>query len=667
MNLRVNLIVASCVLIASCKNTSSAIAVSLTGAGSQLTRDSNVATDPNANTAPIAVGDTVGVPYNLAQNIGLTAHDAENNSLTYIILQAPKHGSLSGEAPHLSFTPASGYSGEDSFSFIVSDGTLFSNSATVTISVLANPLTSLSYSRNPAVYTKGAAITPNTPTFPNGTINVYSVSPTLPAGLSLNSSTGIISGVPTAATPSRTYTVTGTLASGSTTATLVLSVAPPPNAPPVALDASIQGTLNTAKSIKLSANDANGDWLTYAVKANPTHGQLSGTAPNLVYTPVQNFEGADSFTFTASDGQVISNTATILIQIGAMKVFEVYKVNADTTLSLQPLPLVLAIDAGTYVADPIAKYKYDSTYVLKNSSSSIDLTLDSTALINCTNPHLSVNLPGKIAPLASASFSGRMTDYWALADRVFNGTCTATYMNSANNSEKFTLQIPLKGTLYTPRSPTAAILINVDVHILAKDAGTLAAPLSSADSIVSALNKYFVKDGTSVFTFAKGNVSTLVDAARYDLDTEAAKLEALTTFTTNNANRYTLNVFIVNSLPSSIAGSGWVGTGLGGTNPPAFLLAASFVSTYDGQTAVHETGHNMYLDHSTLAWGVTDSVCNLDAHYPNDRTKANENIMYPYLGNGTNFFSIGYEKPVEDILDCWRYHSYLTLTYLRDP
>src|SRR5207247_6339615 len=47
------------------------------------------------------------------------------------------HGSLSGRAPNVTYTPAANYSGPDSFTFKANDGGLDSNIATVTISVTA--------------------------------------------------------------------------------------------------------------------------------------------------------------------------------------------------------------------------------------------------------------------------------------------------------------------------------------------------------------------------------------------------------------------------------------------------------------------------------------------------------------------------------------------------
>src|SRR5690606_12999798 len=58
----------------------------------------------------------------------------------------------------------------------------------------------------------------------------FSVSPALPAGLSLNATTGVISGTPTEVSVEKVYTVTASNATGSTTAQLTIAVTPPPSA-----------------------------------------------------------------------------------------------------------------------------------------------------------------------------------------------------------------------------------------------------------------------------------------------------------------------------------------------------------------------------------------------------------------------------------------------------
>jgi hypothetical protein len=84
--------------------------------------------------------------------------------------------------------------------------------------------TNLTYTTNPAVYAKGVAIANNSPTSKGGTAVSYSVTPPLPAGLSLDHATGVISGTPTAASVQATYTVTATNSGGSTSVSLSITV-----------------------------------------------------------------------------------------------------------------------------------------------------------------------------------------------------------------------------------------------------------------------------------------------------------------------------------------------------------------------------------------------------------------------------------------------------------
>ena len=99
-------------------------------------------------------------------------------------------------------------------------------SATTTVDITVNDVipSSISYSGTPFTLTKDSAMTAVTPTSSGGTVVSWSVSPTLPAGLSLDTSTGVISGTPTAVTSSATYTITATNTGGSATTTVDITV-----------------------------------------------------------------------------------------------------------------------------------------------------------------------------------------------------------------------------------------------------------------------------------------------------------------------------------------------------------------------------------------------------------------------------------------------------------
>ena len=103
--------------------------------------------------------------------------------------------------------------------------------ATLIITVNDQAPAGLQYTTSVAVYTLEKQIPVNSPQSTGGAVASYSVSPTLPAGLSLDPSSGQITGVPTAVTAMASYTVTATNPSGNTTVALTITVmAPPPSA-----------------------------------------------------------------------------------------------------------------------------------------------------------------------------------------------------------------------------------------------------------------------------------------------------------------------------------------------------------------------------------------------------------------------------------------------------
>jgi hypothetical protein len=103
---------------------------------------------------------------------------------------------------------------------VVLDTTYFSNQSVV-------PPSALSYTPSSASGTVDIAISTLTPSV-TGTVTSYAVNPTLPLGLSIETSSGIISGTPTAVSASAIYTVTAANGTGSTTATVTIEVAAAP-------------------------------------------------------------------------------------------------------------------------------------------------------------------------------------------------------------------------------------------------------------------------------------------------------------------------------------------------------------------------------------------------------------------------------------------------------
>jgi hypothetical protein len=142
------------------------------------------------NDAPTASPQTVAVTKGTTEAITLSGTDLETpGSLTYTVVagQGPSHGTLSGTAPNLTYTPAAGFTGPDSFKFIVTDsgdGTaaaLTSAQATVSIDVTAAE-TQTAVDPRTATYGDTAVGLTATVTRTGGTVNSGAVTFTLRDG-----------------------------------------------------------------------------------------------------------------------------------------------------------------------------------------------------------------------------------------------------------------------------------------------------------------------------------------------------------------------------------------------------------------------------------------------------------------------------------------------------
>jgi len=70
-----------------------------------------------------------------------------------------------------------------------------------------------------------------------------------------------------------------------------------------------------SKAFTLTASDINGDGISFAVTAGPGKGSLTGTPPNLTYTPAANYYGEDSFSFKATDSHGAFSTQSVAITV----------------------------------------------------------------------------------------------------------------------------------------------------------------------------------------------------------------------------------------------------------------------------------------------------------------------------------------------------------------
>jgi dienelactone hydrolase len=103
----------------------------------------------------------------------------------------------------------------------------------------------------------------------------------------------------------------GILSYNTVNSSLVLMLDPPGNDVPLVYNQTVSVYSVTPTSLTLAGTDLDGSNLTFTVHSQPTNGVLTGTAPNLTYTPTNAPFLLDSFTFSAFDGEHFSNTGTV--------------------------------------------------------------------------------------------------------------------------------------------------------------------------------------------------------------------------------------------------------------------------------------------------------------------------------------------------------------------
>jgi subtilisin family serine protease len=148
---------------------------------------------------------------------------------------------------------------------------------------------------------------------------------------------------------------------GLVDASLALGIGSIANNPPVAYDQTVDTTQNTSVEITLIAADPDGDSLTYSIASAPSSGTVSGTGPDITYTPNADFTGVDSFTYEVKDSKDATATATVTINVeptaAPARTVDVVVQMSATTRKINKINQVWAtakvkvMEAGAQVAD----------------------------------------------------------------------------------------------------------------------------------------------------------------------------------------------------------------------------------------------------------------------------------------------------------------------------
>lgn len=293
------------------------------------------------NDAPVANAKSVATSEDSALGIVLTGTDKDLNTLTFSVVTGPVNGALTGSPPNLTYSPAANFNGSDQFTFRVSDGTVNSATATVSISVT-------SVNDTPVAQNKSATTTEDTPV-----PVTLSGTDTENSPLTFSIINGPTKGTLSGSTPNLTYSPSpdssgsdsftyrvndGT--ANSTAASVSISVTPV-NDIPVANTKTVTTTEDTPLAITLSGSDKDLNSLTFSVVTTSSNGMLTGTPPNLTYSPAKNFNGTDQLMFIVNDGVVNSQLATVFIVVGASNDVPVALAGSLATAEDTPLPIVL--------------------------------------------------------------------------------------------------------------------------------------------------------------------------------------------------------------------------------------------------------------------------------------------------------------------------------------
>lgn len=275
---------------------------------------------------------------------GVLANDS-GTGLTAAVATGPSHGSLVlGRDGSYRYVPADGFSGTDSFTYTATDSEGASTTSTVTVTVLPTAVddTASAVAGTPTTIA-GSDLTSND----DGLDTTVTAVSTPGHGTASVTPSGDVVYTPSddfSGTDAFDYTVTDGQG-GTDTATVTVTVAP--RASDDSVDAVAGAPLDVPAGRGLLANDGGTGPLTAAVATAPSHGSVVVSPDgSFVYTPEKGFSGTDSFTYTLTDGNGVTSTATASVAVAPEAVDDAVQVTAGGNAHLDG-PGVLGNDFGT--------------------------------------------------------------------------------------------------------------------------------------------------------------------------------------------------------------------------------------------------------------------------------------------------------------------------------
>ena len=280
---------------------------------------------PGENHPPIAVSDEIAAPMDNVTEVEPLANDSDPDGDPLVlsiraITSPPVLGTVRRSDDHfLIYTPLHGVSGDDAFTYEISDGRGGTAEASVVVHITGKqPPVAQNDSAN---VNSGVPATINVlanDTDPDGdTLRVISSQPPQHGSIVWNDdgTATYVSHPGYAGTDSFTYTISdpaGLTSAATVTITVVI-----PNRPPNVNADSAETNTRTAVLIGVLANDWDPDYpTTLRVQSitTPAHGTavINNGFQSVTYTPGNTFAGTDTFNYTVTDGtNAVSSTVTI--------------------------------------------------------------------------------------------------------------------------------------------------------------------------------------------------------------------------------------------------------------------------------------------------------------------------------------------------------------------
>ncbi len=306
------------------------------GNGGQIIRDAIL---EFKNAAPTSENTNIETSQDFTVNGRLfEAIDIDNDRLTYALEQKAKNGKVVvHDDGSYSYTPNSGFIGQDSFTYIISDNYGGKIVRTANVEVVQNNIPVAEDTLIEAVEGTVKLGMLEKASDADGDSLVYKLKLSASNGDVTVNEDGSYSYTPHAGFIGKdkfSYIVDDN--KGGTIELEAIIIVSSNNSPPVSKDSYISIEDGLAYEGRLeAATDADGDELTYSVDTGPVNGKLVLNADgSFSYTPNSNYNGIDTFIYTINDGNggVIEQKATLAI--GNVNHAPVSQIDREGTITL---------------------------------------------------------------------------------------------------------------------------------------------------------------------------------------------------------------------------------------------------------------------------------------------------------------------------------------------